>query len=62
YKEAFKKKLLRGRSINSMIAASIYLAIRLKRIPRTFQEILEESSENAKDIRRCYRVLIRELN
>jgi len=62
YKEAFKKKLLRGRSINSMIAASIYLAIRLKRIPRTFQEILEESSENSKDIRRCYRVLIRELN
>ncbi len=62
YKEAFKKKLLRGRSINSMIAASIYLAIRLKRIPRTFQEILEESAENSKDIRRCYRVLIRELN
>ncbi|MBY9016309.1 MAG: transcription initiation factor IIB [Candidatus Lokiarchaeota archaeon] len=62
YKEAFKKKLLKGRSINSMIAASIYLAIRLKKIPRTMQEILDESSENEKDIRRCYRVLIRELN
>ena len=62
YKEAFKKKLLRGRSINSMIAASIYLAIRLKRIPRTLQEILDESSESEKDIRRCYRVLIREFN
>jgi len=62
YKEAFKKKLLRGRSINSMIAASIYLAIRLKKIPRTLQEILDESSENEKDIRRCYRVLLRELN
>ena len=62
YKEAFKKKLLRGRSINSMIAASIYLAIRLKKIPRTLQEVLDESSENEKDIRRCYRVLIREFN
>jgi len=62
YKEAFKKKLLRGRSINSMIAASIYLAIRLKRIPRTLKEILDESSESEKDIRRCYRVLIREFN
>ncbi|MFW9952612.1 MAG: transcription initiation factor IIB family protein [Candidatus Thorarchaeota archaeon] len=62
YKEAFKKKLLRGRSINSMIAACIYLAIRLKKVPRTFQEILDESSENDKDIRRCYRVLIREFN
>lgn len=62
YKEAFKRKLLRGRSINSMIAACIYLAIRIKKIPRTLQEILEESAENEKDIRRCYRVLIRELN
>ncbi len=62
YKEAFKRKLLRGRSINSMVAASIYLAIRLKKIPRTLQEILDESSENEKDIRRCYRDLIRELN
>jgi len=62
YKAAFKRKLLRGRSINSMVAASIYLAIRLKRIPRTLQEILDESSENEKDIRRCYRVLIREFN
>ncbi|MHA1391782.1 MAG: transcription initiation factor IIB, partial [Promethearchaeota archaeon] len=62
YKDAFKKKLLRGRSINSMVAASIYLAIRLKRIPRTLQEILDESSESEKDIRRCYRVIIREFN
>jgi transcription initiation factor TFIIB len=62
YKEAFKRKLLKGRSINSMIAACIYLAIRLKKIPRTLREILDESSENEKDIRRCYRVLIRELN
>jgi transcription initiation factor TFIIB len=62
YKDAYKLKLLRGRSINSMIAASIYLAVRLKKVPRTLQEILDESSENEKDIRRCYRVLIRELN
>ena len=62
YKDAFKRKLLRGRSINSMVAASIYLAIRLKKIPRTLQEILDESAENEKDIRRCYRVLIREFN
>ncbi|MHA2288045.1 MAG: transcription initiation factor IIB, partial [Promethearchaeota archaeon] len=39
-----------------------YLAIRIKKIPRTLQEILDESAENEKDIRRCYRVLIRELN
>ncbi len=62
YKEAFKRKLLRGRSINGMVAASLYFACREKKIPRTLQEILEETSVNAKNVRRCYRTLIRELN
>ena len=62
YREAFKLKLLRGRSINGMVAASLYYACRKKGFPRTLQEIFDETSENAKDVRRCYRVLIRELN
>ncbi|MFX1238146.1 MAG: transcription initiation factor IIB family protein [Promethearchaeota archaeon] len=62
YIEAFKKKLLRGRSINGMVAACLYFACREKKIPRTLQEILEETSVNAKDVRRCYRTLIKELN
>ena len=62
YIEAFKKKLLRGRSINGMVAACLYFACRERGIPRTLQEILEETSINAKNVRRCYRTLIRELN
>ncbi|MFX0072589.1 MAG: transcription initiation factor IIB family protein, partial [Candidatus Hermodarchaeota archaeon] len=62
YKEAFKRKLLRGRSINGMVAACLYFACREKNIPRTLQEILDETSESAKNVRRCYRTLIRELN
>ena len=62
YKEAFKKKLLRGRSINGMVAACLYFACREEKIPRTLQEILEETSVNAKNVRRCYRTIIRELN
>jgi transcription initiation factor TFIIB len=62
YKEAFKKKLLRGRSINAMVAACLYFACREKNVPRTLQEILDETSESAKNVRRCYRTLIRELN
>ncbi|HEY0088879.1 MAG TPA: transcription initiation factor IIB [Candidatus Lokiarchaeia archaeon] len=62
YKEAFKKKLLRGRSINGMVAACLYFACREKKIPRTLQEILEETSVSAKNVRRCYRTLISELN
>ncbi|MEJ2251206.1 MAG: transcription initiation factor IIB [Candidatus Lokiarchaeota archaeon] len=62
YKKAFKKKLLRGRSINSMVVAALYYAIRKKRIPRTFQEILDDTSETPRDVRRAYRALVRELN
>ena len=61
YREAFKNKLLRGRSINSMIAASIYYACRTKRIPITLQEILSQSNGTDKDMRRAYRALIKEL-
>ena len=62
YREAFKKKLLRGRSINAMVAACLYLACRRKRLPRTLQEITNEASANAKDVRRSYSTLIREFN
>jgi len=62
YKEAFKKKLLRGRSINGMVAACLYFACREKKIPRTLQEILDETAISAKNVRRCYRTIIRELN
>ncbi len=62
YKKAFKMKLLRGRSINGMVAACLYFACREKKIPRTLQEILEETAESAKNVRRCYRTIIRELN
>jgi transcription initiation factor TFIIB len=62
YIEAFKRKLLRGRSINAMVAACLYLACRAKDIPRTLQEILDESSVKAKEVRRSMSVIVRELN
>ncbi|TFG11145.1 MAG: hypothetical protein EU535_07625 [Promethearchaeota archaeon] len=61
YKEAFKNKLLRGRSINGMVAACLYFAIRIKKIPRTLQEILDETNASDKNVRRCYRTLVTEL-
>ncbi len=61
YKQAFAKKLLRGRSINGMVAASIYFACKKKKIPRTLQEILDQTSESAKNVRRCYITLVKEL-
>ncbi|MFX1311742.1 MAG: transcription initiation factor IIB family protein [Promethearchaeota archaeon] len=62
YIEAFKRKLLRGRSINAMVAACLYLACRREKLPRTLQEILDEASVDAKDVRRSLSVVVRELN
>jgi len=61
YRQAFKNKLLRGRSINAMVAACLYFSCRKKKIPRTLQEILEQSNESAKDVKRSYRAIIKEL-
>ncbi|MBD3196596.1 MAG: transcription initiation factor IIB [Candidatus Lokiarchaeota archaeon] len=61
YRKAYKKKLLRGRSINAMVAAAIYYACRKKKVPRTLQEILDQTSEIPRDVRRSYRAIIKEL-
>jgi len=45
-----------------MVAACLYFACRERKIPRTLQEILDQTSVNAKNVRRCYRTIIRELN
>lgn len=61
YKKAFNKKLLRGRSIKAMVAACIYYACRTSKIPRTMQEILDQSTVDGKELRKAYRTLIKEL-
>lgn len=61
YRKAFALKLLRGRSIKAMVAAALYYACRAERIPRTLQEILIITDSDARDVRRCYRTLIKEL-
>ncbi len=61
YRKAFSMKLLRGRSIKAMVAATLYYACRSERVPRTLQEILKLSDSDPRDVRRCYRTLIKEL-
>ncbi len=61
YRQAFKKKLLRGRSIKGMVVACLYYACRSERIPRTLMEILQYTDRDSRDVRRCYRTIIREL-
>lgn len=62
YRTAAKRKLIRGRSIESMVAASLYIACRRFSIPRTLDEMAEVSESTKKQIGRNYRFLARELN
>ena len=62
YKEVFKRKLLRGRSINGMVAACSYFVCKEEKVPITLQEILDEASINSNIVKKCYKILVRELN
>jgi transcription initiation factor TFIIB len=62
YRKALDKGLVRGRSIAAIAAASLYAACRNTETPRTLREISEASLVDKKDVARCYRLLLRELN
>lgn len=61
YRDAARKKLIRGRSIESMVAASLYMACRRNNIPRTLDEMSDVSSVSKKQVGKNYRFLSREL-
>ncbi|MGI9567657.1 MAG: transcription initiation factor IIB [Nitrosopumilus sp.] len=62
YRKALEKKLVRGRSISAMIAASLYAACRDTETPRTLKDVADASNVKRKDIARCYRLLHHELD
>ncbi len=61
YRKALDKGLVRGRSIAAIAAAALYAACRGTGTPRTLREIAEASLVDKKDVARCYRLLLREL-
>ncbi|MFX1322777.1 MAG: transcription initiation factor IIB family protein [Promethearchaeota archaeon] len=62
YKKALKMNILKGRSIIGMIAACIYYVCKEKGLPRTFQEILNETSTSENKVKSCYKTLIFQLH
>lgn len=62
YKKTYRRDLLRGRSINGMVAACIYYICKHKKIPRTFSEVIAESPAKKEDIMNCFKILIKEFN
>lgn len=62
YRKAVKERLIRGRSINGVTAATIYLACRQCGLPRSLDEIAHYSKSNKKEVSRSYRFLVKELD
>jgi len=62
YRKAVKRHLIRGRSIQGVAAAAIYMSCRKCNIPRTLDEIAQVTSVGKKEIGRCYRFLAKELD
>ncbi len=62
YRMALEKELVRGRSVEAMITAALYMACRKRMIPRPLDEITKYTRASRKEVARCYRLLLRELN
>jgi transcription initiation factor TFIIB len=62
YRKALDNGLVRGRSIAAIAAASLYAACRLTETPRTLKDVSAASRIKKKDVARCYRLLVRELD
>ncbi|MBS7627990.1 hypothetical protein KEJ36_04180, partial [Candidatus Bathyarchaeota archaeon] len=61
YRRALKLHLIRGRSIQGMVAAAIYMACRQCGVARTLDEISRVSLLSKKEIGRSYRFMVKEL-
>jgi len=61
YRAAASKNLIRGRSIDSVAAASLYAAMRNKGVPRSLEEVATVSKAKKREIGRVYKVVSAEL-
>ena len=61
YRKSLKASLIRGRSIDCVIAASLYIACRKEGIPITLKDIQSRANASPKELSRCVRVLISNL-
>ena len=61
YTMAVQRGLVRGRSMESVVAGALYAACRRHEVPRTLDELSEASSIEKKEIGRTYRFVTREL-
>jgi transcription initiation factor TFIIB len=62
YRRALERGLVRGRSIEAITAASLYVACRLTRTPRSLNRVVEVSNRSRREIAMCYRLIHKTLD
>jgi len=62
YRRALKLDLIRGRSIDAFIAASLYAACRMLGIPRPLKTVVDESKRTHKEVSMTYRMMLTKLD
>jgi transcription initiation factor TFIIB len=61
YRKVQERRLIRGRTIDGMLAAAVYIACREMDTPRTLKDIAAASNIKSKGIAKNYRILVFEL-
>jgi len=61
YRRALRKDMIRGRSIDAFVAASVYAACRQAGLPRPLKEIARVSDRELSEVSRTYRLMLREM-
>lgn len=62
YKRSDEEKLLRGKPVDAVIAACIFIACRQAHVPRTFREICNLTHVSKKVLGQCYKALEQAFN
>lgn len=62
YRRALKANLIRGRSIDCIVTACLYMACRQCGVIRTFEDIADSCNVSKREAARSYRFLLKELN
>lgn len=62
YRKCLKANLIRGRSIDVVMASSLYIACRKEGVAVTLKDIQERANASPKELSRCIRVVLSELN
>jgi transcription initiation factor TFIIB len=60
-RKALKKGMVRGRSIEGVVAASLYAACRMNNVPRTLEEMSKVSEVDRKKLRKAYSAISRQI-